>query len=140
MGAGAAYGNPRLDVVLGQQVSDGERLGSLFDSFGKTLAAVYANRTGVVIGRNEAPLVNSGDALVHIAELAPLGWVGERFSEPLTRGSSPTPNGSRSCYEEYDATWSAALHALPRGDQSSRRTTWEVPGTGGGSGNSAQLK
>jgi len=58
----------RLDAHLGQEVTDGERLGSLVDSFGKTHAAVYANRTGVVIGRNEAPLVNSGDALVHLAE------------------------------------------------------------------------
>lgn len=58
----------RFDAHLGQEVADGERLGSLLDSFGKTLAAVYANRAGVVIGRNEAPLVNSGDALAHIAE------------------------------------------------------------------------
>ncbi len=57
-----------LDAHLGQEVSDGERLGSLFDSFGRTLRAVYANRSGVVIGRNESPLVNSGDAIVHIAE------------------------------------------------------------------------
>ncbi len=56
-----------LDVALGQKVSDGERLGTLFDSFGKTLRAVYANRDGIVIGRTEAPLVNSGDAVVHIA-------------------------------------------------------------------------
>ena len=40
---------------------------TLFDSFGKTLRAVYANRDGIVIGRTEAPLVNSGDAVVHIA-------------------------------------------------------------------------
>lgn len=57
-----------LDVGLGQEVADGQRLGSLVDSFGKTLRAVYASRDGVVIGRNEAPLVNSGDAIVHI------GW------------------------------------------------------------------
>ncbi|GAA1436568.1 succinylglutamate desuccinylase/aspartoacylase family protein [Mycobacterium cookii] len=57
-----------LDVALGQKVSDGERLGTLFDSFGKTLRAVYANRDGIVIGRTEAPLVNSGDAVVHIAD------------------------------------------------------------------------
>jgi len=57
-----------LDAHLGQQVEDGERLGTLFDSFGKTLRAVYANRTGIVIGRTEATLVNSGDAVVHIAE------------------------------------------------------------------------
>ena len=35
--------------------------------FGKTLRAVYSNRDGIVIGRTEAPLVNSGDAVVHIA-------------------------------------------------------------------------
>jgi len=56
-----------LDVALGQKVSEGERLGTLFDSFGKTLRAVYASRDGIVIGRTEAPLVNSGDAVVHIA-------------------------------------------------------------------------
>jgi predicted deacylase len=56
-----------LDVALGQKVSDGERLGTLFDSFGRTLRAVYASRDGIVIGRTEAPLVNSGDAVVHIA-------------------------------------------------------------------------
>ncbi|PKH42182.1 hypothetical protein SAMN05192575_107122 [Nocardioides alpinus] len=57
-----------LDVTLGQKVSEGERLGTLFDSFGKTLRAVYASRDGIVIGRTEAPLVNSGDAVVHIAD------------------------------------------------------------------------
>ena len=56
-----------LDVALGQKVSEGERLGTLFDSFGKTLRAVYASRDGIVIGRTEAPVVNSGDAVVHIA-------------------------------------------------------------------------
>lgn len=56
-----------LEVDLGQQVADGERLGALVDSFGKTLRLVHANRTGVVIGRTETPLVNSGDAIVHIA-------------------------------------------------------------------------
>lgn len=57
----------RLDAQLGQQVEEHERLGVLVDSFGKTLAVVYAHRDGVVIGRNQAPLVNSGDALLHIA-------------------------------------------------------------------------
>ena len=44
-----------LDAHLGQKVSDGERLGTLFDSFGKTLRAVYANRDGIVIGPIWAP-------------------------------------------------------------------------------------
>ncbi|QZY29073.1 succinylglutamate desuccinylase/aspartoacylase family protein [Nocardioides coralli] len=55
-----------LDAHLGQQVTEGDRLGALVDSFGRTLRLVRANRTGIVIGRTEAPLVNSGDALVHI--------------------------------------------------------------------------
>ncbi len=56
-----------LDAQLGQRVTDGERLGALVDSFGRTLRLVHANRDGIVIGRTEAPLVNSGDAIVHIA-------------------------------------------------------------------------
>jgi predicted deacylase len=57
-----------LDVDLGQRVDAGERLGGLFDAFGKRVRLVHADRAGIVIGRTEAPLVNSGDAVVHIAE------------------------------------------------------------------------
>jgi len=56
-----------LNAHLAQMASDGDRVATLFDSFGKTLRAVYANRDGIVVGRTEAPLVNSGDAVVHIA-------------------------------------------------------------------------
>lgn len=64
-------GMVHMDVALGQHVKDGDRLGELFNSFGKRLAIVKADRAGVVIGRSEAPLVNRGDALVHIGEVAP---------------------------------------------------------------------
>jgi predicted deacylase len=57
-----------LDVDLGQHVEEGERLGALVDSFGRTLRLVHAHRDGIVIGRTEAPLVHSGDAIVHIAQ------------------------------------------------------------------------
>lgn len=60
-----------LDVGLGQQVEKDERLGSVSDSFGKTLRLVRADRSGIVIGRNEAPVVNGGDAVVHIASTDP---------------------------------------------------------------------
>lgn len=56
-----------LDVALGQRVEEGDRLGHLSNSFGRTLRVVRARRAGIVIGRTEAPLVNSGDAVVHIA-------------------------------------------------------------------------
>lgn len=58
-----------LDATLGQRVEVGDRLGGLSNSFGKTLRLVKADRAGVIIGRTTAPLVNRGDALVHIAEI-----------------------------------------------------------------------
>lgn len=59
----------QMEAQLGQVVEDHERLGGLSDSFGRRLRLVRADRAGVVIGRTEAPLVNRGDALVHIAEI-----------------------------------------------------------------------
>jgi len=56
-----------LDVELGQRVEEGDRLGSIADSFGRTLRLVRADRAGVVVGRAEAPVLNGGDAVVHIA-------------------------------------------------------------------------
>lgn len=58
-----------LEVELGAHVRRGDRLGGLFDSFGKRVRLVHADRDGVVVGRTEAPLVNSGDAVVHLAEV-----------------------------------------------------------------------
>ena len=55
------------DGVAG--VPDGRQLGVIYDSFGKRHGLAKANRDGIVIGRSTAPLVNRGDALVHIAEL-----------------------------------------------------------------------
>lgn len=60
-----------LDVQLGERVAEGDRLGSLSDSFGRTLRLVRADRAGIVIGRAEAPVVNGGDAVVHIADVGP---------------------------------------------------------------------
>ena len=59
----------RIECALGAEVAAGERLGVISNSFGRRLASIKASRTGVVIGRLEAPLVNRGDAVVHIAEI-----------------------------------------------------------------------
>lgn len=64
-----ADGLVHLDVALGERVRAGDRIGALYNSFGRRLAHVKAELTGVVIGRTEAPLVHRGDALVHIG-----GW------------------------------------------------------------------
>lgn len=58
----------RIERELGASVVIGERLGVISDSFGRRLAVVKSTRSGIVIGRVQAPLVNRGDALVHIAE------------------------------------------------------------------------
>jgi uncharacterized protein len=60
-----------LDVHLGQEVTKGERIGGLFDSLGRRVRLIHADRNGLVVGRTEAPVVNSGDAVVHIAETGP---------------------------------------------------------------------
>jgi predicted deacylase len=59
----------RIECSLGAQVEAGDRLGVISNSFGRRLASIKASRRGIVIGRFEAPLVNRGDALVHIAEI-----------------------------------------------------------------------
>lgn len=58
-----------LDVDLGAHVTTGDRLGSIYDSYGKTLRAVRAERDGLVIGRTHSPVVNRGDALIHVATI-----------------------------------------------------------------------
>lgn len=58
-----------LETELGQRVERGDRLGGLFDGFGKRVRLVHADRDGLVIGHTTAPVVNRGDAVVHLAEL-----------------------------------------------------------------------
>ncbi|QYJ05082.1 succinylglutamate desuccinylase/aspartoacylase family protein [Nocardioides panacisoli] len=57
-----------MDVKLGDAVERGQRLGGLSDTFGRRVRLVHADQSGTVIGLNTAPLVNSGDAIVHIAQ------------------------------------------------------------------------
>lgn len=56
-----------LDVHLGEWVEEGQRLGGLSDTFGRRVRLVHADRAGIVIGLTRAPIVNAGDALVHVA-------------------------------------------------------------------------
>ncbi|MFB6240942.1 MAG: succinylglutamate desuccinylase/aspartoacylase family protein [Gemmatimonadota bacterium] len=58
-----------LDVEAGDRVEEEERLGQITNSFGDEQTAVRARGAGVVIGHTLNPLVNRGDALVHVARL-----------------------------------------------------------------------
>lgn len=53
---------------LGQIVSRDERIGIIADPFGATEVDIKAKHTGMVIGRTFLPLVNEGDAVIHIGE------------------------------------------------------------------------
>lgn len=50
----------------GEQVQKGEVLGVINDPYGRKTIPVKASRTGHIIGHNNAPVVNQGDALFHI--------------------------------------------------------------------------
>ncbi|GAA2171972.1 succinylglutamate desuccinylase/aspartoacylase family protein [Agrococcus versicolor] len=62
-----ASGILHLEVDLGAQVEDGQRLGRIADAFGDNGRIVRADRSGIVIGLTRAPIVHAGDALVHVA-------------------------------------------------------------------------
>lgn len=60
-------GSLRVSKQLGKKVEKGELLGVLSNPYGSEKIEVRAKNTGVVIGMAVLPLVNSGDALFHIA-------------------------------------------------------------------------
>ncbi|MDR4504269.1 MAG: succinylglutamate desuccinylase/aspartoacylase family protein [Candidatus Scalindua sp.] len=60
-------GSLRIRKGLGSRFKKDEVLGVISDTFGMGRIKVRARETGIVIGINNLPLVNSGDALFHIA-------------------------------------------------------------------------
>jgi predicted deacylase len=59
-------GVARLDIELGEFVVARQTLGLVADAIGSRERVIRASRAGVIIGRNESPVVHRGDALVHI--------------------------------------------------------------------------
>jgi len=58
-----------IHVELGQIVERGEVIATVRDAVGRQLSRTRASRSGMVIGHTQQPLVNQGDAIIHIAEL-----------------------------------------------------------------------
>lgn len=56
-----------LRPELGDEVHRGEQVAVILDPYGKRLGRIAAPIDGVVIGQTQHPLVNQGDAVVHIA-------------------------------------------------------------------------
>ena len=59
------------DVQLGDMVVEGQVVARIHDTFGKKLGDVKSRASGLVIGHTQHPLVNRGDAIVHVAVVAP---------------------------------------------------------------------
>jgi predicted deacylase len=53
-------------VQCGQLVHKGEWVGAITDPFGEFKEKVKSNETAYVIGLNNSPVVNAGDALMHL--------------------------------------------------------------------------
>lgn len=52
---------------LGDNVQKGDPLATIGNPFGKVFDIVHASRSGVIIGKQNIPLVQEGDAMFHIA-------------------------------------------------------------------------
>ena len=59
-------GVARLDVDLGERVSARQVIGVVADAIGTRERQIRASRAGVILGRNESPVVHRGDAVVNI--------------------------------------------------------------------------
>ena len=53
----------------GAHVEEGALLGIVSDPFGETEVEVRARSPGIIVGRTNMPVVNEGDALIHIARV-----------------------------------------------------------------------
>ena len=50
----------------GSRIQKGETLGSISDPFGDTEVPLKAPETGYIVGINNQPVINEGDALIHV--------------------------------------------------------------------------
>lgn len=71
----------RATKPAGALVGKGEAVGFLADPFGDKDIAVESPIRGIIIGRSNLPVVNQGDALVHIAEVEVPGTAEDRLSD-----------------------------------------------------------
>ena len=58
----------QLRSGIGKMVAEGETVGVVTDPLGESQEMVNATRAGLIIGQTRLPIVNQGDALLHIAK------------------------------------------------------------------------
>jgi predicted deacylase len=82
----------RPHAELGAHVQKGDLLGVVGSPMGEGEVEIRAPAPGVLIGRNNIPLVNEGEALFHIARFDALGEVVkgvEQFRSVILEGDAP---------------------------------------------------
>ncbi len=65
-------GIARYYYGLGQKVNQGDVLAHIYSPYSDFEVSVQATFSGIIIGRNNLPLINEGEALFHIAEVSEL--------------------------------------------------------------------
>jgi predicted deacylase len=53
-------------ITLGEYIQKDQIIGSIADPYGRMSVRIKAPRAGYVIGLNRMPVVNQGDALLHL--------------------------------------------------------------------------
>ncbi len=71
----------RSATALGARVETGEPIGTIADPFGETETTVVADHSGLVIGRNQLPIVHQGDALFHVARFEDVAGVAQNVED-----------------------------------------------------------
>jgi len=66
--------------ATGQMVEEGEVLGTISDPFGDRDLEIPAPLSGIIIGRTNLPVVNQGDALMHVAQVQAPGTADDRLN------------------------------------------------------------
>lgn len=74
----------RSVVSVGQRVSKGQSMGIVASPFGTQEEEVVAPNSGIIIGQNNIPVVNEGDALYHLARFEESSLAAEKQVERIT--------------------------------------------------------
>jgi len=69
------------NTKLGDTVMKGDVLGVVGDPFGPSKTEIRATSAGVVVGRTHLPLVNEGDAVIHVAHFENISAVSDQVDD-----------------------------------------------------------
>jgi len=68
-------------IPLGTRLVKGQQFGIISDPFGEEEVSITSPHEGIIIGKTNLPLINEGDALVHIARFGKSAEVAETLEE-----------------------------------------------------------